>query len=68
MNDSPPPRQPQLSAGLCDSCGESRVIRSDRGSGFLRCGRADRDPAFARYPALPVLSCHGYRRVVPEPG
>jgi hypothetical protein len=63
MNESPPPRQPKPFAGLCDSCREARIIHSDRGAAFLRCSRADRDPAYARYPVLPVLRCPGYSRV-----
>jgi hypothetical protein len=27
---------------------------------FVRCGLADSDPAFPRYPALPTLQCRGY--------
>lgn len=54
---SPPP-----SAGLCDGCRQARIRRSTR-SAFLLCGRAAADPAFARYPRLPVLTCAGF-----EPG
>jgi hypothetical protein len=65
MNDSPPPRQQKAFAGLCDSCREARIVRSDRGAVFLRCGRADRDRAFPRYPVLPVLVCRGYNQAAP---
>lgn len=37
-----------------------RTITNRRGSTFFRCGRADTDPRFPRYPALPVLECPGY--------
>lgn len=46
--------------GLCGSCRWARAVMSSRGSRFLRCGRADGDPAFSRYPALPVRACAGF--------
>lgn len=46
--------------GLCLTCAHSRQIRSDRGSLFFLCKLAESDPAFPRYPRLPVLSCPGY--------
>ena len=46
--------------GLCGGCRWARAVVSARGSRFLRCGRADDDPAFARYPALPVRACAGF--------
>ena len=46
--------------GLCGDCRWARAVVSDRGSRFLRCGRADDDPSFPRYPALPVRECPGF--------
>jgi len=46
--------------GLCDACLWARLVRSQRGSGFLRCGRSDTEPDYPRYPALPVRSCPGF--------
>lgn len=46
-------------AGLCASCRHLRLARSVR-SLFVRCGLADRDPTFARYPRLPVSNCVGW--------
>jgi hypothetical protein len=51
--------------GLCASCVHLRLLASPR-SVFVRCGLAATDPAFPRYPALPVLRCAGYRPL-PEP-
>jgi len=48
--------------GLCLDCRHVRVITSDRGSCFYRCGLSDVDPNFARYPTLPVIQCDGYER------
>jgi hypothetical protein len=36
-----------------------RLVVSPR-SVFVRCGLADTDPRFPRYPRLPVESCAGY--------
>lgn len=48
-------------AGLCETCRHARVLAS-RTSLFLRCGRAETDPSFPRYPPLPVVACRGYER------
>jgi len=48
--------------GLCLSCRWMRRVTNRRGSTFLRCGRADSDVRFPRYPPLPVLACAGYER------
>lgn len=53
-------------AGLCATCRHAGILAS-RASTFLRCGMAGVDPAFPRYPRLPVLACRGYERV-PEGG
>jgi hypothetical protein len=49
-----------MGVGLCESCVHVRIVRSDRGSLFYRCGLSDTDPRFPKYPRLPVLSCPGY--------
>jgi len=49
-------------AGLCAACRHLRVLASPR-SVFVRCGKAATDPAFPRYPGLPVLRCRGYEPV-----
>jgi hypothetical protein len=36
------------------------VIRNTRGSSFSLCERSKDDPAFPKYPRLPVLECRGY--------
>lgn len=45
--------------GLCAGCVHLELQGSGR-SVFVRCALSDRDPAFPRYPRLPVLSCRGY--------
>jgi hypothetical protein len=52
--------------GLCRTCEHLRLLASPR-SVFARCALADSDPAFPRYPPLPVLRCGGYRLQHPAP-
>jgi hypothetical protein len=51
-----------VNAGLCDTCVHQRVVRNTRGSTFSLCNRSKTDPAFPKYPRLPVQACHGYER------
>ena len=37
-----------------------QVMKSDRGSTFYMCQLSATDPAFPKYPRLPVLRCVGY--------
>jgi hypothetical protein len=46
--------------GLCAGCRFAHVIESERGSIFYLCERSRTDPAFPKYPRLPVLQCAGY--------
>ena len=46
-------------AGLCASCRHLVVLSSQR-SVFVRCGLAESDPRFPRYPTLPVVACAGW--------
>ena len=49
--------------GLCARCEHVQVIENRRGSHFYRCRLADVDPAFLRYPPLPVIACPGFTRI-----
>jgi hypothetical protein len=53
-----PPPEPD--AGLCGDCAHCHRIVNARGSAFHLCRRAEDDPAYARYPQLPVQVCPGY--------
>jgi hypothetical protein len=46
--------------GLCEHCRWVRLVATRRGSTFYRCGLAETDARYAKYPVLPVLSCPGY--------
>ena len=48
--------------GLCDSCIHRRLVPNTRGSVFSLCRRSREDPAYPRYPRLPVLECPGHER------
>jgi hypothetical protein len=54
-----------LHPGLCATCVHLELQASPR-SVFVRCALADSDPAFPRYPRLPVRACAGYGRA-PDP-
>ena len=62
MNDRPPQHQAprEAAAGLCSRCVHVQLVQSSRGSTFYLCRLSFSDPRFARYPALPVLSCAGF--------
>ena len=47
-------------AGLCDSCRHQRLVHNTRGSSFSLCERSKHEPAYPRYPRLPVLECPGH--------
>jgi hypothetical protein len=50
-------------AGLCDACKHRQLVPNTRGSVFSLCTRSRTDPAYPRYPRLPVLACAGYERL-----
>jgi hypothetical protein len=47
-------------AGLCDRCAHQQVVRNTRGSVFSLCLRSRTDPAYPKYPPVPVLACPGH--------
>jgi hypothetical protein len=49
-----------VSAGLCATCVNVKVMRSDRQSMFYLCQLSFTDSRFPKYPSLPVLTCDGY--------
>jgi hypothetical protein len=46
--------------GLCASCRHVERVTSFRDTTFYLCRLSFTDPAFPKYPALPVRSCSGY--------
>jgi hypothetical protein len=54
-------QQERARAGLCADCKHARRIESDRGAKFYLCELSAVDPAFRKYPALPVIRCAGYQ-------
>ncbi|HET7054757.1 MAG TPA: hypothetical protein VFI09_12680 [Solirubrobacterales bacterium] len=53
--------------GLCDSCAHQQLVPNTRGSVFSLCRRSREDPAYPRYPRVPVLRCAGYEPSAPPP-
>jgi hypothetical protein len=56
--------------GLCITCQHLRLVHTDRCSVFCQCQRSATDPAYPKYPRLPVLYCPGYevkKEDAPEP-
>lgn len=47
--------------GLCATCVHARRVETDRGSVFVRCALAEKDPRFPKYPRLPVRRCEGHK-------
>ena len=60
MTDATSAGRPGPDPGLCGTCRHSRVVATKRGSVFRLCERSATDPAYPRYPALPVVRCAGY--------
>jgi len=54
-------QQERARAGLCADCVHARRIESDRGAKFHLCELSATDPAYRKYPALPVIRCAGYQ-------
>ncbi|HEX9482131.1 MAG TPA: hypothetical protein VF927_08535 [Solirubrobacteraceae bacterium] len=60
MSDRPDPTPSGVGAGLCDTCVHQQIVRNTRGSSFSLCRRSREDPAYPRYPRVPVLACPGH--------
>jgi hypothetical protein len=53
--------------GLCFTCRHARRVPTPRAQ-FWLCELSKSDPAYDRYPRLPVLSCAGYEPDASRPG
>jgi hypothetical protein len=58
---------PSPHPGLCAECRHVRVVQNRQGSRFYLCLRSREEPAFRRYPALPVMRCAGFEIRVRDP-
>lgn len=47
-------------AGLCASCANVRIVESRTGSRFYLCEVSRINPAYPKYPPIPVLRCRAY--------
>lgn len=50
--------------GLCAECEHCRQVPGGR-SVFYLCRRSQTDPAYPKYPRLPVLACRGFEPAAP---
>jgi hypothetical protein len=53
--------------GLCADCQHGRIVPGGR-STFYLCRRSLTDPAYPKYPPLPVIACRGYELRPPANG
>jgi hypothetical protein len=53
---------------LCSRCRYQRLVTNTRGSTFSLCERSRIDPAFPKYPRLPVLACAGFEERCDDAG
>ena len=53
---------PLVKPNLCSACRYGKETRNDRASVFLFCLRSKHDPAFPKYPRLPVIACAGFEK------
>jgi len=62
------PERERERVGICVGCRFMLEQGTKRGGIFFRCTRADEDETFKRYPAIPVLDCHGFEERGAAPG
>jgi hypothetical protein len=46
--------------GLCLRCRHSQVLKTKGGSAVFLCRLSERNPAFPKYPRLPMARCPGH--------
>jgi hypothetical protein len=61
-----PTSEPADPVGLCRDCRHSRQVPTS-GTTYWLCRRSAGDPAFAKYPSLPVRACRGFQWREGEP-
>jgi len=49
--------------GLCVGCRHSSVTRTAKGPLFYLCRLSQSDPAYPKYPPLPVRTCPGFEPI-----
>ena len=62
MAEAPKLKPETEDVGLCASCRHARVIEGET-SRFYLCEVSVINPAYPKYPVLPVLRCVGYKPV-----
>lgn len=52
----------RLRLGQCLDCRHRKALRSKSGEDLVLCARASAEPAFPKYPRLPMSGCGGFER------
>jgi len=60
MSNQHADRRLDPTVGLCSICRFVKKQDTKRGAFFYRCGRADDDASFMKYPPIPVGECVGF--------
>lgn len=47
----------EVDPGLCQRCARAKRVQTARGSSFWQCTHSQVDPAYPKYPRLPVTTC-----------
>lgn len=55
-------RRDKMHSGLCTACKHLRLVTTDR-SYYVRCFLAEGQPAYRKYPQLPVVDCAGFSQI-----
>ncbi len=53
--------------GLCDACAHQKLVKSGRGSLFSMCKVGLSDPAWPKYPRMPVSACPRFKHAHGQP-
>lgn len=47
--------------GDCFGCAYTKTLKTKSGSAIFQCGHAEKEPAYAKYPRLPMRGCPGVK-------
>jgi hypothetical protein len=68
MPEAPGDAGSAAAIGLCATCSFGRLFRSGRGITYVSCERSRTDPAYPRFPSIPMLRCKGFEPRDEDPG
>ena len=62
------PRDDATRFGLCATCAFGRLFRSGKDATYVTCDLSRTDPAYPRFPSIPVIRCRGFEDRGEDPG